>query len=238
MKTKQSTVVHRTSSDPESVDFPKPDPMELAKLGAILAPNRPPLFGLQEAMKFYYAAIGFARKLPSDPDVLFDNYASKKQKERRMLREWNEAFRIDRETNALRLDPHKASDEARHYLNEQANKAGMIGKKPWLLRDGRSVLDNLREFYESGWIPAKTPKHRVTGDQYVERVTGDQYVERMKRMDEADRPYYLVPRATLAGLVKFIQRRRSETHKRGATTRAKNRQQKSSVESTGHSAPQ
>ena len=77
----------------EENTIPSPDPLELAKLAAILVPGHPPEFGMQRAMEFYLEAVLFSREIPSDLDTLLTLYGSARRKEDRMRRRAGETSR-------------------------------------------------------------------------------------------------------------------------------------------------
>lgn len=210
--------------DVEQITVPSPDPMELAKLAAILLPGSAPKFGLQKAMEFYLEAVLTVSELPPDFDDLLTLYGSAERKKDRTLRELKEAFHQEREVDAFRLEPDRDCDDARRYLDEQARLAGVIVKRKHFLRSARSVIDNLREYYESIPVAVATAKiHR----------TFDQFLEDMKRKTDDGREYYAIPRSWLAGerreddgrvfpigLVQYKKEHTSEVRKKGRKTLA------------------
>ena len=60
-------------------NFPKPEPIELAHLAAILCPNAEPEVAMMRAMEFYIEATLFVSELPKSFDALMA-YAGEKRK--------------------------------------------------------------------------------------------------------------------------------------------------------------
>jgi hypothetical protein len=120
-------------------DLPLPQPMELAKLAAILRPGSKANEALKTAMEFYVEAVLFSSELPSSFEELVTKFGNDKR--------WGELIRKPFQVavakqweDTLELDPEKNDDPARQYLAEQ----GLPLKK------AQSVLHNVSRCYNAG----------------------------------------------------------------------------------------
>ena len=66
---------------------PRPDPLQLAILAAILHPNFAPKAGLQKAMEFYLEAALFVEELPANFDDLLTVFGTNERKDDRLRKE-------------------------------------------------------------------------------------------------------------------------------------------------------
>ena len=128
MKIKQSTPPDAKSA--RKVAGPKlqlPEPMELAKLAAILRPESQPDAAMQTAMQFYVEAVLFLGEQPSSFESLLERYGSGKRKRALLVKEAKAIWK-----DTLELDTNADDDEARRFLSEcgvKLKKAGaVIGK--------------------------------------------------------------------------------------------------------------
>ncbi len=217
-------------------DFPRPDPMALATLAAILEPGHPPRDGLGRAMRFYFAAVLFTRELPGDYDDLVGEYGTALRNEERIRRRAAKALHQKWEANALKLEPKKDEDEARRFLNEKARRAGVIVKREHLFRTAEQLLKVLQAYYESLCVSRTTTRFHLTSEAFIES---------MRRTDDNGDEYYLIPRDWLAaetrlpvkntdgststqdfflGVLQFHREQISEVRKRAAQTKKRNRE--------------
>lgn len=191
----------------DKAQVPRPEPMQLAKLAAILAPNSQPAAALEMAMQFYVEAAIFARELPSEFDEWVIRFGNEKRRiaymalplEAAIQSNWNET---------LRLDPKADDDPARQFLS----KHGLTLKKP------RSVIDNLRRYCEE----------RPQADFMAGVMpSADIILGRCKRMD-GSKEIYEIPKFLLEIVVASAKARRGATKRKGWKSR-KARQTESSV---------
>jgi len=192
--------------------IPSPDPIELAKLAAMLRPDDSPKIAMQKAMEFYLEAVLFAEELPDNFDDLLTWYGSRERKNDRWQREIKEAHREDWEGNALKLEPKKDWDEVRSYLAECAEKEGLKAKE-WF-QSGNQVLAAIREYQN------KRPKKTLTAPL---APSGDQLIERFRRKESDGTTFYLIPRFKLRRVVRLRMdeqmKRASARARKGAATR-------------------
>jgi hypothetical protein len=213
MKKKESDARQQKSEEKDApIDFPPPDPMQLAKLAAILLPTFGPKYGLKRAMEFYFEAVLFSRELPTDFDALLRAFGSGERCNARMSGIMQDALH-EREVNTLKLEPDKDYDEARRFLDEQARLAGLIGTQEHFLQSARSVRDNLRDYYESIPSAPLTAKYHLKPDRFFERF----------KCKENGRVVYKIPVSWLASLVEYKKDRSSEVRKKGWVTKKKGR---------------
>jgi hypothetical protein len=147
-----------------------PQPMELAKLAAILRPESRPKTALETAMQFYVEAVLFCREHSSKIfEELFGEFASDETKRARTTRELEQKLKVIRE-DTLELDLQKRgaeADDARKFLAERG----------WSPKTARAVLDNFRR-YSKQPLPkgALRPFDRPSAERVIaqcERVSDD-----------------------------------------------------------------
>ena len=188
-----------------------PDPIELAKLAAILCPNAEPEVAMKRAMEFYIEATLFVSGLPKSFDALMA-YAGEKRKREHYIMAPLRSELEKAMADTLELDPAKdndpACDPARQYLAERGLK---------YLKKARTVLDNFRRCYNF------LPKGAI--------------IKTWKRVKDG-RIIYDIPRCYLDMLANQTKSRRAEQKKRSWQTRkaAETRVQKAHKEKISKSS--
>jgi hypothetical protein len=173
--------------------IPSPDPIELAKLAAILGPDSPKV-AIQKAMEFYLEAVLFAKELPDNFDDLLTWFGSEERKKERRERESKETFRQIWEEDTLKLEPKEDFDEARSFLAECAEREGLKDRRR--LQSVNQVLAAIRE-YQDG-----RPKGTATA---ADAPSGVELVERFRHESDGT-IFYAIPRRTLGNVVNFRTR--------------------------------
>jgi hypothetical protein len=115
-------------------NLPKPEPMELATLAAILCPNTKPGVAMKRAMAFYIEASFFVSELPKSFDALIA-YASEERNREYCIMTPLRAALEEARADTLKLDPQAHSDPAREFLVA----------KGFNLKTARGVLEKLRQ---------------------------------------------------------------------------------------------
>ena len=130
-------------------DFLPPEPIELAKLAAILRPDFKPKAALKPAMEFYVEAVLFSRELPSTLEEIVTQFGSEERWKALLAAPVKEALKKDW-SDTLELDPNpkKNEDEARQFLEQRG----------FPMKKARSVLENIRRYCQS----AANDPHLVT----------------------------------------------------------------------------
>jgi hypothetical protein len=179
MKTKQSTKVQ--------TGLPLPEPMELAKLAAILQPDSASTTAaLEKAMEFYVEAVLFSRELPSTLEELVTQFGS----EERWLALAAEPFKKRRRelwADFLELDPEKDTDAVRDFLS----------KRGLQLKTKTGVLDNIRDAWNA------RPKNTLSAGF---RQSADAIVAQCKKTSNG-RTIYNIPRFLLEDTAEYAKRR-------------------------------
>jgi hypothetical protein len=186
--------------------IPLPDPIELAKLAAMLRPDSSPKVAMQKAMEFYVEAVLFAEELPDNFDDLLTSYGSGERKDDRRRRESDEAIREDWEKNTLKLEPKEDFDEARTFLEECAKKEG-IKAKAWF-QSANQVLAKIEAYQD------ERPKGKASAE-YAR--SGSQLVETFQRKESDGTIFFAIPKWLLKKLV-IVQKR---LEKQRASARSK-----------------
>ncbi|MGH8092691.1 MAG: hypothetical protein ACREIF_04390 [Chthoniobacterales bacterium] len=236
-KTEQS---QSTQSAPQHgadscIDPLLPDPMDLAKLAAILEPRLSPGHrmrpepGLQTAMEFYLEAVLVCRALASSLETekasgrdelawLVDNYGSNEQKKERLRREFDEGRYRERERDALRLEPKKEWDEVRQFLDEEAKSIGLeLTKSGHYLVRVRTVLDHIRKWHKS--LPKRDFRAKFP-------TSTKQFMKEHKRRENGVN-IYKFSKSLLVEIVRFDKAgRKKSKDKSWKTRRAKAAQEK------------
>jgi hypothetical protein len=146
-------------------NFPKPEPIELAKLSAILCPNAEPgaamKKAMERAMEFYIEASLFISELPDDSDALMRYASNERWRERYVYPQLQSAkkrkskkLRYAQEPDApysamdekwkktLELRVGAVTDEGREYLSQQ----GCNWNDMTVIRKIRKLFRNPDEF--------------------------------------------------------------------------------------------
>lgn len=117
-----------------------PEPMELAKLAAILGPTAKPSAALKIAMQFYVEAVLFCSEHSSKTfDELFGEFASDETQTTQSVRTLEQELKRIRE-DTLELDPQKRGADA-----DAVRK--FLGERGLHLKTARAVLDNVRGYW-------------------------------------------------------------------------------------------
>jgi hypothetical protein len=185
--------------------IPLPEPIELAKLAAILRPEFEAAAGLKVAMQFYVEAVLFCRESAS---MSFEDLIARFGSDKRHLALMAEPLKKVVEAqwaDALQLDPKKDDDPVRQYLDEQGLH----------LKRAQSVLDNFRRYYNS------LPKDTWMANQ---RPNVESVIARCERVSNGEKTY-AIPKFMLESLVEHAKWRRRESKRKAW----RNRQTKSSV---------
>jgi hypothetical protein len=185
--------------------FPLPDPIELAKLAAILRPEFQPAGALEVAMQFYVEAVFFCQESSAMSfEDLIARFGSEKRHLALMAEPLKKVIGVQWADN-LELDPGKDDDPARQFLAEQGLH----------LKRAQSVLDNFRRYYNS------LPKDTWKPDQ---RPNVEVVIARCERVSDGKKTY-AIPRFMLESIVEHGKWRRRASKRK--TWRS--RQTKSSV---------
>jgi hypothetical protein len=185
--------------------FPPPEPIELAKLAAILQPESEPAGALKVAMKFYVEALLFCQESASMSfEDLIARFGSEKRHLAQMAEPIKKAVRA-RSADSLELDFTKRDDPVRQYLAAQ----GLLLKKP------QSVLDNFRRYWNA------RPKDTWTADQR----SFESVIAGCERVSDG-RKIYAIPKFRLESIVNYRKSRRREDKRKAWR---KTRQTKSSA---------
>jgi hypothetical protein len=139
--------------------FPLPEPIELAKLAAILGRHVQPSAALNVAMQYYVEAVLFCQECSSmDPDDLIRKFGSDKRWLEVAAAPVKKAVRA-RWADTLELDPQKDDDAARQFLAD----SGLPRKT------GKAVLNNIRDAVKARPNDTLLAQHRETPDVLIAR---------------------------------------------------------------------
>jgi hypothetical protein len=179
--------------------FPLPEPIELAKLAAILRPDVKPKAALKTAMEFYVEALLFSRELPSAFQEVVMQFGSE---ERTREITWGPLKKvIDAQwADTLELDPKKDDDPVREYLAKQGLR----------LKKAQTVLDNFRRYYN-----APLPKGAYRA---YSRPSAESVIARCERVT-AGRKTYAIPKFVLDHIMQYVVRHRREAKRKSWHTR-------------------
>jgi hypothetical protein len=228
---------HRDSHSHPAV-IPPPDPMELAKLAAILrrAPgltvslkesDRMRRDALEEAMRYYFEAVFFSRELPIGADDLLGLFGSAERNRQALSIAYESDF-----GDTLKLEPSKPTDEARIFLAEEAKRTGFKGRCFW--REARTVIFAVRLYHEQNheksakWnaqlvpenadAPKKDAKEAQQGlfiPAIVENpISTDDFILSLSH-EQDGKLWYEIPRFVLRAVFRFKMNRPSEVVKKG-----------------------
>lgn len=190
---------------PKPTKSPLPDPMELAKLAAILrrSPDSKPTAALKVAMEFYVEAVLFSRELSS---MSFEDIVAEFGSEKRWLAQIRQPLEKAAETDwadTLELDPQKDDDPARQFLAAH----GLPLKK------ARSVLDNVRRYCDK---PVPRGTHSLHS-----RPSADAVIARCERITAEGKKTYAIPKYILDGIIYYAKERRMQSKRESWRKRRK-----------------
>lgn len=194
----------------------KPEPMELAKLAAQLAPNDPPS-AMDQAMRFYVEAVLFCRELPSNSDELIKRFGSDQRRVAAIFKDASSEPMSEIMNDTLEFCPSKKDgDEARDFLG--------IKKPESFMNIIQEYLEQPRDFGTQ--VPgAMDPTQEGQWNMYVVQFpNAHDFIAQWK--NEKSGTYY-IPKHFLKMLVTFRKERTRASRKRGATTKADRTRQKS-----------
>jgi hypothetical protein len=185
--------------------FSLPDPIELAKLAAILRrdSNSKPASALKVAMEFYVEAVIFCRECMS---MGFEGVIAKFGSEKRWLAQISEPLKKAAEADwadTLELDPQKYDDPARQFLAAH----GLPLKK------ARSVLDNVRRYCDK---PVPQGTHSLHS-----RPSADAVIARCERITAQGKKTYAIPKYILNGIIYYAKERRMQSKRESWRKRRK-----------------
>lgn len=199
------------AKDSANVAIPLPEPVELVKLAAILAPNAEPKAAMERALKFYVEAVCFVRELAEKPDALLGYLSDERWRECVVIPELGDTLpsalaKVRADT--LELDPEAQSDPAREYLRQHY---GADWKK-W-----ETVLNKFRRFYHV------LPKGKRDGQSVeirwaIDRPDLETVINSWKR-EKNGRPVYHIPRSDLDWLGRLVKSDRYEKQRSPKTRR-------------------
>jgi hypothetical protein len=182
---------------------PLPEPIELAKLAAILRrdPNSKPASALKVAMEFYLEAVILCRECAS---MSFEDLIAKFGSEKRLLELTAERIKKvvrPRWEDALELDPAKHTDPVRDFLA----KYGLLLKAP------SAVLNHIRDVWNA------RPK-----DAIASKYTGsaDALITHCKTVSDG-KTIYKIPKFLLEAAADHANQRRKETKRKSYHTHKK-----------------
>lgn len=170
-----------------------PQPMELAKLAALLGPNEPPSSAIEKAMQFYVEASLVCRELPPSSDELIKKYGSEARRTELMASKMGAELKPF-QSDTLEFCPSKNDDELRRYMYK-------LGLK---IKTGRGVIENIKTHREN--LP--------DAFRQEERPSVDQLMCTWRRADDNE-TIYDVPRCFVESLVSSAKERRSNSKKKG-----------------------
>jgi hypothetical protein len=168
---------------------PLPDPIELAKLAAILrrSHDSKPTSALKVAMEFYVEAVLFSCELSS---MSFEDIVAKFGSEKRWPAQISEPLEKAAEADwadTLELDPQKDDDPARQFLVAH----GLPLKK------ARSVLDYVRLYCDK---PVPQGTHSL-----FSRPSADAVIVRCERITAEGKKAYAIPKYILNGIIYYAK---------------------------------
>jgi hypothetical protein len=185
------------AADADYAKAPRLEPMQLATLAAILAPNSPAL-AMENAMRLYVEAVLFLRELPSDFDEWVRRFGSSKRRLEVMARPIEEC-RERLNADSLELDPKKDDDDVRRFLCGQGLK----------LKGSRAVLDHINRYLNN--LPSDT--FLADGRPSAEKI-----IAQYKR-EENGETVYAIPKDVLKSIAVAARYRRSQSKSKGHETR-------------------
>jgi hypothetical protein len=193
--------------------FPLPEPIELAKIAAVLPPSYAPSAAVEKAMELYVEATLFVGELPQDGtvDEFIERFGSEARNNDRIRRGFG-AILAGQESDTLELDANKDNDpnkdEARRFLAERGLR---------LYKTTRAVLAIVRRYYQ---------RPRVAGSVIPDKASITALIDGYKN---AKRGTHNFPRTILAWAASYATQRSSEANRKGHVTRKQKSAKKKSV---------
>ena len=226
MKKKQPQIPSPNMQSGKQADFPLPEPMELAKLAAILwrsaeTPNK----ALQLAVKWYFEAMLFVREhAASEIQALFEQ----KQKEEKQAEGRKELKRLAPLVGATLWDDTVRLDEAWEFLANPEKLAARLGQIP---KEGEQLLPAHKRERLVHELPEFSPKVKTSRTLMDNLLLGLQYFRaelRIKGDDSAHRirlkevfnlgriPVFLLPHVLRARYERRKETQRNHEHRKQA----------------------
>ena len=195
------------------------EPMELAKLAAILRPRSSPKAALKTAMQFYVEAVLFCRQYSSKTlqELLAEFGSEETQRSQRIAKLEHDYFRPMRE-DTLELDSKKDDDAVRQFLAERRLS----------LKTERGVLNNIREYWNQP-LPKKVvfeehgQEQTDTVSWAYQRSSFEEMIASCKHVGNDGKTTYELPKWLLERVANYAQRGRKEQKRRSFHT-GKNRE--------------
>ena len=197
------------AKDSADAAIPPPEPIELAKLAAILSRNTGPKAAMGRAMEFYVEAVCFVRELAENSDA-FTAYLSVERSRQLFIMPKLRPKLAEAREDTLELDPQAKSDPAREYLTR------LTGGK-WTR--AQTVFANFRRFYHVA------PKAIRDGEPVavhwaIDRPDNPETVMASWKRKENGRTVCDIPRSTLGWLAGLAKSHRTDK-KRSSEIRRK-----------------
>ena len=180
-----------------------PQPIELAKLAAILGPVAKPPTALKNAMQFYIEAVAFSREYsPKTFEELFGEFASDETQRARRITELEQKLKVIRE-DTLELDPQKRgadADDTRKFLAQRG----------WSPKTARTVLNNFRRCWEQ-----PLPKGAF---RPFDKPSAETVIAQCKRVSDGKKTYHF-SKSILESLATYAKWRENERKRKSWHTR-------------------
>lgn len=195
---------------------PIPNPLELAKLAAILSPDSTAKEAMKKAMQFYISAVHFSQELPSNLDDLVDLFGNEDQRTAARLRRCKKELgpilekKFGSMKTKLKLDPTQNDDEVRQFLARNGLQMKTI----------RAVKENILKVLEQTIKPDRRGTYN-----FDDCFPKDQRIS-----------HYLIPEYLCAEVVRHSKKRKAASRVKSWRTR-KNRKKirkPSTVSTTRH----
>ena len=178
-------------------------PMELARLAAILRPESRPKAALETAMQFYVEAVLFCREHSAKTfQDLFDAFASDETQRAQRVRKLEQELKTIRE-DTLELDPQKRGadvDAVRKFLAEHGLP----------LKTARAVFDNFRRYWDQ---PLPKDAFRLH-----ERRSAESVIAECEHMSDGKKTYHL-SKSLLESVANYAKWRGKERKRKSWHTR-------------------
>jgi hypothetical protein len=194
-----------------------PEPMELAKLAALLAPTSGPLEALKKAAQLYTEAVFFMRGIPSF-EALDRNFGNQERRRRELMPEPPIENHF---LKALLLDPAVFPNDA---------AGALLSKHGLPLKTAKSVLAHLHRFLKSQHEeaakrelrypndPKKLPEFRLELARQARSIIEGLQIKRK----DGQLIGYEIPARWLLSVARGAKQRRSESRRKGWRTRKEN----------------
>jgi hypothetical protein len=192
---------NRSARSKASPLAPAIEPMELARLAAMVAPQDEPHRAMEKAMTFYIEANLFCKELPGTLEELLRLFGSQTRKMAALSQELEKAQWANRKkiwANCLELDNEENEDDVRRFLADRGMR----------FKTARGVLENLRRYLKS-----PTPLNL-----FRPPVDPNRIIDKCKRTRDG-RTIYAIPATFLESVAAVAQLRRSEAKRRAWRTR-------------------